>query len=133
MLSPDGLYGGLAPESPVFLSLKGKRWQKLAFNGKRYRDSEGNQKETMVCGSLENLARELIKQAGIHGGSSHSGRRSLATWLDRKGHDLRLIQSILGHASPDMSLIYIEPWDDRIDQAFKTVCQGLTLPKIMCS
>jgi integrase/recombinase XerD len=133
MLSPDGLYGGLAPESPVFLSLKGKRWQKLAFNVKRYRDSEGNQKETMVCGSLENLARELIKQAGIHGGSSHSGRRSLATWLDRKGHDLRLIQSILGHASPDMSLIYIEPWDDRIDQAFKTACQGLTLPKIMCS
>jgi integrase len=133
MLSPDGVYGGLAPESPVFLSLKGKRWQKLAFNVKRYRDLEGNLKETMVCGSLENLARELIKQTGIHGGSSHSGRRSLATWLDRKGHDLKLIQSILGHASPDMTLIYIDPWDVLIDQAFKTACQGLTLPKMIFS
>jgi integrase/recombinase XerD len=133
MLSPDGSYGGLSPESPVFLSLKGKRWQKLAFNVKRYRDSEGNLKETMVCGSLENLARELIKQAGIHGGSSHSGRRSLETWLNRKGHKLEFIQDILGHASPDMTLIYIDPWDVRIDHAFKTTCQGLTLPKMILS
>jgi integrase len=133
MLSQDGSYGGLAPESPVFLSLKGKRWRKLAFNVKRYRDLEGNLKETMVCGSLENLARELIKQAGIHGGSSHSGRRSLATWLNRKGHKLEFIQDILGHASPDMTLIYIDPWDVRIDHAFKTTCQGLTLPKMILS
>jgi integrase len=128
MLSPDGLYGGLAPESPVFLSLKGKRWQKVAFNIKRYRDIEGKLKETMVCGSLENLARELIKQTGIHGGSSHSGRRSLATWLDRKGHDLELIQGVLGHSSPDMSLIYIDPWDKRIDHAFKATCRSLVPP-----
>jgi integrase len=133
MLSQDGSYGGLAPESPIFLSLKGKRWRKLAFNVKRYRDLEGNLKETMVCGSLENLARELIKQAGIHGGSSHSGRRSLATWLNRKGHKLEFIQDILGHASPDMTLIYIDPWDVRIDHAFKTTCQGLTLPTMILS
>ncbi|MCU7919048.1 MAG: site-specific integrase [Candidatus Thiodiazotropha sp. (ex Epidulcina cf. delphinae)] len=129
MLSPDGTYGGLAPDSPVFLSLKGKRWQKLAFNVKRYQDSDGNIRETMVCGSLENLARELIKHAGVHGGSSHSGRRSLATWMDRKGYDLELIQGVLGHTNADMSLIYIDPWDRRIDQAFKTTCRCLMLPK----
>lgn len=128
MLSNDGSYGGLAPESPVFLSLKGKSWRKLAFNPKKYPDAEGNINTTMVCGSLENLVRELIKRAGIEGGSSHSGRRSLATWMDRKGYNLQTIQLILGHATGDMTLVYIDPWQARIDAAFKQACRGLTLP-----
>ena len=128
MVSLDEIYGGLAPESPVFLSLKGKAWRKLAFNVKRYPDAESNIKTTMVCGSLKNLARELIKQAGVHGGSSHPGRRSLATLMDRKGYPLRLIQQILGHSTPDMTLIYIEAWEKRIDTAFKSVCSGLLVP-----
>lgn len=128
MLSDDGTYGGLAPDSPVFLSLKGKTWRKLAFNPKKYRDSEGVVKTTMVCGSLENLARELIKLADVHGGSSHSGRRSLGTWLDRKGYDLGMIQQVLGHATPEMTLVYIDPWQRRIDVAFKNSCCGLVVP-----
>ncbi len=128
MLSDNGSYGGLNPDSPVFLSKKGKHWRKFSFNPKKYLDSEGNDKSTMVCGSLENLARELIKCAGVHGGSSHSGRRSLATWMDRKGYGLELIQVILGHTTPDMTLIYIEPWDKRIDLAFKSSCSGLIMP-----
>lgn len=129
MLSEGGSYGGLSPDSPVFLSLKGKAWRKLAFNPKRYRDAEGNIKTTMVCGSLENLARELIKQAGVHGGSSHSGRRSLATLMDRKGYPLSLIQQILGHSTPDITLIYIEAWGKRIEIAYKSACSGLLVPK----
>ncbi|WP_445364220.1 tyrosine-type recombinase/integrase [Microbulbifer sp. ANSA003] len=128
MLSEDGAFAGLAPDSPVFLSLKGKQWRKLSFNFKKYPDADGNIKTTLVCGSLENLARDLIKQAGIHGGSSHSGRRSLASWMDRKGFDLELIQNILGHTSADMTLIYIDPWEKRIQSAFRRTCFGVQLP-----
>lgn len=128
MLSEDGAFGGIAPKSPVFLSLKGKHWRKLSFNFKKYPDADGNIKTTLACGSLENLARDLIKQAGIHGGSSHSGRRSLASWMDRKGLDLELIQNILGHTSADMTLIYIDPWEKRIQGAFRRTCIGIQLP-----
>ena len=128
MLSDDGTFGGLAPDSPVFLSLKGKTWRKLAFNPKKYPDAAGNIKTTMVCGSLENLARNLIKQAGVHGGTSHSGPRSLGTWMDRKGYDLGIIQQVLGHATPDMTLVYIDAWDKRISAAFSDTCSGLQLP-----
>lgn len=129
MLSSDDSYGGLAPESPVFLSLKGKSWRTLAFNPKKYPDAEGNIKTTMVCGSLENLVRELIKRAGIEAGSSHSGRRSLASWMDRRGYDLKAIQAVLGHATPDMTLVYIDAWDKRISFAFREACRGLRPPK----
>lgn len=128
MLSSDGTYGGLALDSPVFLALKGKSWRKLAFNPKRYPDTDGNTKTTMVCGSLENLVRELIKRAGVEAGSSHSGRRSLATWMDRRGYDLKTIQTVLGHATPDMTLVYIDSWEQRIDAAFKQTCQNLMVP-----
>ena len=131
MISSDGSYGGLSAESPLFLSLKGKHWRKFSFNDKRYKDAEGNIKTTKVCGSLENLARELIKKAGIHGGSSHSGRRSLATWMDRRGYSLNLIQYILGHSSTDMTLIYIDPWEKRIKNAFETSCSSLKVPEFI--
>jgi len=125
MLSRDGSFGGLNPESSIFLSKKGKTWRKFSFNPKKYRDSGGNIKTTMVCGSLENLAREIIKGAGVHGGSSHSGRRSLSTWIDRKGYDLKLIQEILGHTTQDMTLVYVEPWSKRIEASFKKCCLNL--------
>jgi integrase len=128
MLSGDGSYGGLAPDSPVFLALKGKSWRKLAFNPKKYPEADGNIKTTMVCGSLENLVRDLIKRAGVEAGSSHSGRRSLASWMDRRGYDLKTIQTVLGHATPDMTLVYIDAWSRRIDHGFKTTCSGLHLP-----
>jgi len=55
-----------------FYLKKGKRWRKLSFNPKEYPDADGNIKTTMVCGSMENLVRDLLKGAGLHKGSSHS-------------------------------------------------------------
>jgi len=71
MLSKDNLYGGLNGNSPVFLSKKGM-WRNFAFNTKKYKTKNGI-KETLVCSSLENLIRDLIKSAGVQGGSSHLG------------------------------------------------------------
>lgn len=123
MLSSDGKYGGLAGESPLFLSKKGT-WRKFAFNVKRYA-AAGGTKETTVCSSLENLMREILKGSGIQGGSSHSGRRTLATWLDRKGCDLEVIRYFLNHEDPDMTIEYIDPYRQRIEEASKMLFRGL--------
>jgi len=48
--------------------------------------------------------------------------------MNRKGYNLQTIQLILGHAKTDMTLVYIDPWQARIDAAFKQTCRGLTLP-----
>lgn len=129
MPSDDDSYGGLAGESPLFLSKKGA-WRKFAFNAKRYATSDG-EKETLVCSSLENLMREIMKGAGIRGGSSHSGRRTLATWLDRKGCDLELIRYILNHEDPDMTIEYIDPSQERIEQAYKALMKDIKMPEAL--
>jgi len=127
MISDDASYGGLNGNSPLFLSKKGA-WRKFAFNVKKYKTKNGV-KDTLVCASLENTVREIIKSAGIQGGSSHSGRRSLATLMDHKGYDLDLIQKILGHEDEEMSLEYIEPSMGRIDSAMKNLWSGVKIPE----
>ena len=127
MVSDKTSYGGLSGDSPLFLTKKGT-WRKFAFNVKKYKTKDGI-KETLVCASLENTVRELIKSAGIQGGSSHSGRRSLATLMDHKGYDLDLIQKILGHEDEEMSLEYIDPSASRIDIAMKNLWRGIKLPE----
>jgi len=126
MISEDGSYGGLSGESPLFLSKKGS-WRKFAFNVKRYKTKDGV-KEILVCSSLENLIRGILKGAGIRGGSSHSGRRTLATWLDRKGCDLELIRYILNHEDPEMTIEYIDPDEKRILEAYKNLMKGVKMP-----
>jgi integrase/recombinase XerD len=129
MLGDDEAYGGLSGGSPLFLSKKGT-WRKFAFNTKRYQTKSG-EKEVLVCSSLENLMREILKGAGIQGGSSHSGRRTLATWLDRKGCDLELIRYILNHEDPEMTIEYIDPSQQKIEQAYKTVMKDIKMPKAL--
>lgn len=129
MISDDGSYGGLSGDSPLFLSKKGT-WRKFAFNTKRYKTSEGV-KEILVCSSLENMMREILKGSGIQGGSSHSGRRTLATWLDRKGCDLELIRYILNHEDPEMTIEYIDPSLKRIEAAYKSLMSGVKMPEAL--
>lgn len=126
--SKDGSYGGLDGDSYLFLGRRGKTWRRLAFNDKKYKTGSGEVVTTKVCGSLENLVRELLKGAGLNYGSSHSGRRTLATWLDRKGYDLELIQLILGHRNPDMTLEYIDPDLQRIKAAFQSIWSSVKPP-----
>lgn len=75
--------------------------------------------------------REIMKGAGIQGGSSHSGRRTLATWLDRKGCDLELIRYILNNEDPEMTIQYIDPCQKRIEQAYKTIFKGIKMPEAL--
>jgi integrase/recombinase XerD len=76
MLCDSNEYRSLRPDSPLFLAKKGT-WRRFAFNVKRYKatDKDGRSviRETMVFSSLENLMRELFKESGLQGGSSHTG------------------------------------------------------------
>lgn len=129
MVSKDGSFGGLSGDSPLFLSKKGT-WRKFAFNIKRYQTKKGI-KEIKVCSSLENLIRDILKGAGVQGGSSHSGRRTLASWMDRNGCDLELIRYILNHEDPDMTIEYIDPYEKRIEQAYKSLMSAVKMPEAM--
>jgi len=117
--SDDDSYRSLRKDYPLFaVTKKGRYWRKMAWRDKKYKDAEGNTRTTKVCSSLQTLISELFKNAGLTNGSTHSGRRTLASWLDNKNVPLETIQLILGHEDPDMTLEYIDPNFERIQAAF---------------
>lgn len=124
----NGEYRNLNKDKPVFPTRRGKTWKSLQFQTKKYKDKDGNELTTEVCSSLQNLISDIFKGAGLHGGSSHSGRRSLASWLDQLDVDLEIIQGILGHSDPEMTLEYIDVNFDRIRTAFDKSFSGIKLP-----
>jgi integrase/recombinase XerD len=90
----------------------------MAWRDKKYKDAEGNTRTTEVCSSLQTIISELLKSAGLTNGSTHSGRRTLASWLDNKDVPLETIQLILGHEDPDMTLEFIDLNFGRIQDTF---------------
>jgi len=118
MLGDAEEWSGFNPKSPVFIVHR-NGWRKFAMNVKKYKTATGTA-ETMVCGSLENLIREIHKNAGFVASSSHSGRRTIASWMERKGFDIKVIQKVLGHESIDMTAQYIDPDAKRIKEALNT-------------
>ncbi|MBV8060542.1 MAG: hypothetical protein JO253_03330 [Alphaproteobacteria bacterium] len=61
---------------------------------------------------------KLYKRAGIKGGSSHSGRRSLATKVLAKTGDMEMAALILGHDSIDVKARYMDVDKRILRQAF---------------
>lgn len=118
-VSDQNSYRSLMADKPMFaITKKGKGWSTMEFRDKKYTDIDGAVRTTKVCGSMQNLISEIFKSSGLHHGSTHSGRRCVATWLDEKGVSLENIQKILGHDEPDMTLEYIDPNRPRIKNAF---------------
>lgn len=88
-------YRGLAPSTCLVLAGKGR---KFAMNAKRRINEAGEQVDYSACDSLQSHVTKLYRDAGIRGGSSHSGRRSFASNLIEQGHDIETVQQLLGHA-----------------------------------
>lgn len=59
--------------------------------------------------SLQAYVTKLYRNAGLKGASSHTGRRSFASRLIYRGATVEEVNLLLGHASIDDSLRYIEP------------------------
>lgn len=58
--------------------------------------------------TLQQLFHRIYKHVGIHGASSHSGRRTFATNLIEKGTDIKAVSTLMGHASVAMTARYVE-------------------------
>jgi integrase/recombinase XerD len=64
---------------------------------------------------------KLYRDAGIKGGSSHSGRRTVALRLLDQGHDLETLQLMLGHAQLDHLDPYLQVSKEKLRRAFAEV------------
>ncbi|MNF44748.1 site-specific tyrosine recombinase XerC [compost metagenome] len=60
-----------------------------------------------ACDSLQQTFTRLYRQAGIKQGSSHSGRRSLASKVLAATGDVETVQAIQGHSQLDHSNPYL--------------------------
>lgn len=111
-------YRGLRPDSTLILTFKGYRY---SMNTKRRINEAGEQVDYVACDALQAHVTKLYKDAGIKGGSSHSGRRTMASRLLANGVELDTVQLMLGHAELD----HVDPYlavDKRVlRQAFVEV------------
>ena len=111
-------YRGLRPDSKLILAFKG---YKYSMNCKRRSNSDGEQVDYVAYDALQAHVTKLYKDAGIKGGSSHSGRRTMATRLLDQGHDLEAPQLMLGHVDLDHLDPYLQVSKEKLRRAFADV------------
>jgi integrase/recombinase XerD len=63
----------------------------------------------------------LYKAAGIHGASSHSGRRTFATTLASKGVGVRVLMRAMGHRNISTTIGYVDANDDMLRKAVELI------------
>lgn len=111
-------FRGLRADSKLILTFKG---YKYSMNCKRRINYAGEQVDYAACDALQSHITKLYRDAGIKGGSSHSGRRSMASRLLGQGHEIEDIQLMLGHADLECVDPYLEVPKERLRQAFADV------------
>lgn len=111
-------YRGFYPETALILTHKGS---KFYLNTEKRVNFDGETVDYRACDSLQAHVTKLYKDAGIRGGSSHSGRRSFASNLLAKGHDLETVQRLLGHAELDHVMPYLDVSQKALREMFESV------------
>lgn len=109
---------GLRQDSKLILTFKG---YKYSMNRKRRINQAGEQIDYAACDALQAHVTKLYRDAGIKGGSSHSGRRTMASRLLDQGHDLATLQLMLGHAELDHLDPYLQVSKEKLRRAFAEV------------
>jgi len=80
----------------------------MSQNTKRRTLETGEQRDYKACDSLQSHLSRLYKNAGIKGGSSHSGRRTFAGKVLASTGDMAIVAQLLGHTSIDCSQRYVD-------------------------
>lgn len=81
----------------------------------------GEQVDYLACDSLQAHVTDLYKKAGIRGGTSHTGRRTMASRLLAQDVEVETIQLMLGHADLDDCDRYMDVDKKKLRQAFVSV------------
>ena len=71
-------------------------------------------KQRFSANVMQKWFRDLYDKAGIHGASSHSGRRTFITRLIEHGADIKAVSKLAGHASIMTTAIYVEDNPERL-------------------
>jgi integrase/recombinase XerD len=113
-----GRYRGLEPSSKLILTHKG---YKFHLNTKRRMSWAGEPVDYLACDSLQSHVTKLYRDAGIRGGSSHSGRRTMASRLIAQGARIETVQLLLGHAELDHVRPYLAVSQQKLSDMFASV------------
>jgi site-specific recombinase XerD len=113
-----GRYRGLEPSSKLILTHKG---YKFHLNTKRRMSWAGEPVDYLACDSLQSHVTKLYRDAGIRGGSSHSGRRTMASRLIAQGARVETVQLLLGHAELDHVRPYLAVSQQKLSDMFASV------------
>jgi site-specific recombinase XerD len=115
MSDEPGRYRGLQPASKLILPHKG---YKFHLNTKRRVSFDGERVDYLACDSLQSHVSKLYRDAGIKGGSSHSGPRTMASRLIAQGHPVETVQQLLGHSELDHVRPYLAVSEEKLRQMF---------------
>ena len=75
--------------------------------------------------TLQMLMKQLFKAAGFQNASSHSGRRTFATSLIERGVDIKAVSKLMGHATVNMTALYVEDNPERLRRICSEVKLGV--------
>jgi integrase/recombinase XerD len=112
-----GRFRGLSPETPLILTHKGSQFE---LTTKRRQMASGKIEEYRACDSLQAHVTSLYRAAGLHDCTSHSGRRTFATRLIEQGHDIEVVQRLLGHVELDHTDSYVQPSPTTLEAMFRS-------------
>jgi integrase/recombinase XerD len=71
-------------------------------------------KSRFTANTLQQWFKSIYDKAGIHGASSHSGRRTFITRLIEQGADIKAVSRLAGHANIVTTAIYVEDNPERL-------------------
>lgn len=108
-------YRGFKPKGRFVLTHKGRAFE-LA---RKRRLLDSGPAEYLCCDALQQAMSRVYRQAGIKGGSSHSGRRTLAARVLADSGCVELVQQVLGHSELDHTWPYLDVDKKKIRLAFE--------------
>jgi integrase/recombinase XerD len=110
-------FRGLCPETALILTHKGFGFE---LTTKRRLMVSGEIEDYLACDSLQAHVTSLYRAAGLNDATSHSGRRTFATRLVEHGHEIEVVQRLLGHAQLDHTDSYLQPSVATLEAMFAT-------------